>query len=191
MDEQPRGDRGVDRGSGRLPSEASPDGQMLWDVPPAWEQELDRLAQPAFLMAPPVDVQQAILAAVLQAAVEIPRPVLVAAAAPQPSVAVASESDAAERPISLTAYLLLAGVVVAYLAVLSWAQGMFGGGWLPTLAAQLLAASDAIVGPLPVSEPLTLTWALFQRAPWIALLPLAWLLWERDRASASPGSQVA
>jgi hypothetical protein len=195
MDEQPRGDRGVDpevdRELGRLPNEASLDGQALWDVPPVWERELDRLAQPAFLLAPPPDAQQAILAAVLQAAVEMPRPVLVAAATPQPAVAVASAPDPAERPISLTAYLLLAGVVVAYLAALSWAQGMLGGGWLPTLAAQLLAASDAIIGPLPVSEPLTLTWALFQRAPWIALLPLAWLLWERDRASTSPGSQAA
>ena len=141
-------------------------------------------------MAPPPDVQQAILAAVLQAAVEMPRPVLVAVAATPRPVAVAARpmplpDVTSERGISLTAYLLLAGVLVAYLAALSWAQGMFGGGWLPTLAAQLLNASEAVIGPLSVSEPLTLTWALFERAPWIALLPLAWLLWERDRASAS------
>jgi hypothetical protein len=151
------------------------DQQALWDVQPAWEHELDRLARPALVMAPPPDVQQAILAAVLQAASQTPQPVVVA---PMPAPA--------ERSISLTSYLLLAGVVVAYLAALSWVQGLVGGGdWLPTLAAQLLAASDAMLGPLPVSEPLTLLWLLFQRAPWVALLPLAWLLWERDRASAS------
>jgi hypothetical protein len=150
------------------------DQQALWDVePPAWEHELDLLARPAFIMAPPVDVQQAILAAVLQAAAETPRPAFAVAPAP------------ADRPMSLTSYLLLAGVVVAYLAALSWVQGVLGGGgWLPTLAAQLLAASDAVVGPLPMSEPLTLLWLLFERAPWVALLPLAWLLWERDRASS-------
>ena len=75
---------------------------------------------------------------------------------------------------------------VAYLAALSWFQGLVGGSdWLPTLAAQLLTVSDAVLGPLPVTEPLTLVWLLFERAPWIALLPLAWLLWERDRASSS------
>jgi hypothetical protein len=164
------------------------DQDALWDVEPAWERELDRLARPALMVAPPPDAQQAILAAVLQAAAEQPRPVLVAAApAFRPTVPVTPIPVPPERPISLTAYLLLAGVVVAYLAALSWVQGMVGGGgWLSTLAAQLLAAYDAIVGPLSLTEPLTLTWTLLQRAPWIALLPLAWLLWERDRASAPP-----
>jgi hypothetical protein len=189
MDEQPRLDRLMPHQSSEA-SDLSANGQALWDTPPVWEQELDRLARPALFMAPPPDVQQAILAAVLQAAVAMPRTVVVAAAAtPQPVAVVAGPTplpdSTPERAMSLTAYLLLAGVLVAYLAALSWVQGLLGGGWLPTLAVQLLNASDAIIGPLPISEPLTLTWALFERAPWIALLPLAWLLWERDRASAA------
>lgn len=158
-----------------MDAQPTSDQHALWDVQPAWEDELDRLVQPSFVMAPTPDVQQAILAAVLQAAAEAPRAAVVAQPVPA----------SAARPISLTTYLLLAGVVVAYLAALSWVQGVVGGGgWLPTLAAQLLAASDTVLGPLSRSEPLTLAWLLFERAPWVALLPLAWLLWERDRASA-------
>src|SRR5688572_153546 len=117
------------------------DQQALWDEPPAWEHELDRLTRSAFVMVPPPDVQSSILAAVLQAAAE----------APQPAVAVAPVPASAERPISLTSYVLLAGVIVAYFAALSWVQGIVGGGnWLQTLAAQLLTFSNALVGP-PVS----------------------------------------
>lgn len=153
------------------------DEDALWDEPPAWEHDLDVLARSAFVMAPPPDVQRSILAAVLQAAAEVHQPAVAVAPLPAPAPA--------ERPISLTSYLLLAGVIVAYFAALSWVQGMVGGGnWLQTMAAQLLAVTNALVGPLPVSEPMTLLWLVLQRAPWLALLPLAWLLWERDRASA-------
>ena len=153
-----------------------PSQQPLWDRPPAWEHDLDALVRPSFLVAPPPDVQQAILAAVLQAAVEAPRP----APVPVPASALAP----AGRPVSFGAYLLLAAVLVAYAATLSWMQSLLGGdGWLTTLTAQLLAASEAIFGPLPIAEPLALTWLILERAPWLALLPLAWLLWERDQAS--------
>jgi hypothetical protein len=142
---------------------------------PVWERDLDALVRPAFVVDPPTDVQRAILAAVLQAtAAPAGGPVM---AAPIPTVGA--------RPISLLAYLLLAAVIVAYVAALSWLQGLLGGGgWLTTMMTQLLAVSELVVGRAALGEPLSLIWLVFQRAPWIALLPLGWLLWERDRAAA-------
>jgi hypothetical protein len=150
----------------------------LWDdAPPLWEHDLDALLRSSFIVAPPPDAQRAILAAVLQAAAQMP----IAGPAEQPAPA-----EATGRPVPLVAYLLLAAVLVAYAAALSWAQSIFdAGGWLPTLTAQLVAASESVLGPLPLNEPLTLTWIVLQRAPWLALLPLAVLLWERDRASSA------
>jgi hypothetical protein len=150
----------------------------LWDdVPPPWEQDLDALLRPSFIVAPPPDAQQAILAAVLQAAAQTP----ISMPAAQPASA-----ETIGRPVPLVAYVLLAAVLVAYAAALSWAQSIVDAGtWLPTLTAQIVAASESVLGPLPLNEPLTLTWIVLQRAPWLALLPLAVLLWERDRASSA------
>ncbi len=152
------------------------DDRQLWtNGQPAWERDLDALVRPSLLIDPPADVQRSILAAVLQATAPAQTPIV---AAPIPTAA-----DA--RPIPLAAYLLLAAVLVGYVATLSWLQGLFGEtGWLPTLVAQLLAVSELVVGRLPIGEPGALIWLLFQRAPWLALLPLGWLLWERDRAAA-------
>ena len=150
----------------------------LWDdAPPPWEHDLDALLRPSFIVAPPPEAQQAILAAVLQATAQ--RPMVMPAAEPLPV-------ETSSRPVPLVAYLLLAAVLVAYAAALSWAQSIVDTGtWLPTLTAQILAASESVLGPLPLNEPLTLTWIVLQRAPWLALLPLAVLLWERDRASSA------
>jgi len=151
------------------------DHRQLWEPNdrPAWERDLDALVRPSLVMDPPADVQQAILAAVLQAAAPVRTPI---AATPVP----------AARPIPLAAYLLLAAVLVAYVAAVSWFQGLVGGtGWLPVLMNQLVAVSDLVVGRPETAEPLALAWLLLQRAPWLALLPLGWLLWERDRAAAS------
>lgn len=151
------------------------DDRQLWpDGRPRWERDVDALARQSLLVDPPADVQRSILAAVLQAA-----------ATHVPIVATPIPSAAGARSIPLAAYLLLAAVLVAYVAALSWLQGLFGSaGWVPALFTQILAVSDRLVGPLPTGEPLSLIWLLFQRAPWIALLPLGWLLWERDRAGA-------
>jgi hypothetical protein len=150
----------------------------LWDdAPPPWEHDLDALLRPSFIVAPPPEAQQVILAAVLQAAAQMP--ISTAAAEPLPV-------ETSSRPVPLVAYLLLAAVLVAYAAALSWAQSVFDAGtWLPTLTAQILTATESVLGPLPLNEPLTLTWIVLQRAPWLALLPLAVLLWERDRASSA------
>lgn len=146
----------------------------LWpDQRPAWERDLDALVRPSLLIDPPADVQRSILAAVLQAAV------------PARAPAVAAPIPAAAHPIPLAAYLLLAAVLVAYVAALSWLQSLLGGaGWLPTLLNQLLAVSELVVGRPASGDPLALVQLLVQHAWWLALLPLAWLLWERDRAAA-------
>ncbi|MCC7370832.1 MAG: hypothetical protein IT306_20605 [Chloroflexi bacterium] len=146
-----------------------------WEREP-WVRELDALVRPALLAEPPPAVQQSILAAVLLAAAAQPTPVPVAA--PQPA-------DVPGRPLPLLAYLLLAAVLVAYVAGVSWLQGLFGNvTWLSILAGQLLTISDLVFGRPDTGEPLTLAWQLFVRAPWLALLPVAWLLWDRDRATA-------
>jgi hypothetical protein len=162
------------------------DHRQLWETPgpPAWERDLDALVRPSLVLDPPPDVQQAILAAVMHAAAPapVPTPVLTPMPAPAPPF-----SGAAARPIPLAAYFLLAAVLVAYVATLSWLQSMVGGGgWLPVLMSQLLAVSERVVGRPETTEPLALLWLLLQYAPWLALLPLGWLLWERDRAAARP-----
>ena len=104
------------------------DDRQLWEPndQPAWERDLDALVRPSLVMDPPADVQQAILAAVLQAAAPAPCRCADAAGA-------GADPEAADaRPIPLAAYLLLAAVLVAYVATLSWLQGLFGGtAWLP------------------------------------------------------------
>lgn len=143
------------------------------DVRPAWERDLDALVQPVLVTEPPPEVQRSILAAVLQATA-----MPVAAFQPVPVAAAA-------RPIPLVAYLMLAAVVVAYAAAISWLNGFVSGaGWISVLMTQLLAVSELVVGRPAVGEPLSVVWLLVQRAPWIALLPVAWWLWERDRAAA-------
>ena len=142
-----------------------------WESEP-WVRELDDLVRPSLLMAPPTDVQHAILAAVLLAA------------SPQP-VAIPIPAAESARPVPLTAYVLLAGVLVAYVAGVSWLEDAFGNvTWVSILFQQLLAATEQTVGRPAAAEPLTLAWQLFLRAPWIALLPVGWLLWDHDRASA-------
>jgi hypothetical protein len=175
------------------------DARSLWepDRPPSWEADLDALLKPSLVTAPPDHVQQAILAAVLQATA-MPVVVPVAPSAlpwnpaptavhPTPMVPPGHAPEPAEaRPIPLAAYALLAAVLVAYIAAISWLNGVIeGGGWLTTLVAQLLTVVDLLVGRPSRDEPLALVWQIFQQAPWLVLLPLGWALWERDRASSS------
>ena len=81
-------------------------------------------------------------------------------------------------------------VLVAYAASVSWFQAPSGMvTWVSILSQQLLAATEQTVGR-GAAAPLTLAWQLFMQAPWLALLPLGWLLWDRDRASA-PGCLTA
>lgn len=147
------------------------DDREPWEHEP-WVHELDALVRPSLMMAPPADVQRSILAAVLLAAT------------PQP-VAVPIPVAESTRPIPLAAYVLLAGVLVAYVAGISWLEGIFGNvTWVSILFQQLLAAAEQTVGRPSATEPFTLAWQLFLQVPWIALLPVGWFLWDRDRATS-------
>ncbi|MFN8633799.1 MAG: hypothetical protein U0893_08100 [Chloroflexota bacterium] len=175
--------------------------QSLWDQPPgppAWEHDLDAMLRPSLVVEPSTDVQAAILAAILQAtavpvlplpapAYQLPVPGVSMPGMPWPGTpATESAGLGMSGPVTMMSYLLLAAVLVAYAAALSWLNAAVGdGSWLSTLAAQLLAVSSVVVGRPLVYEPLTLLWQLLQQAPWLLLLPLAWPLWERDRASSS------
>jgi hypothetical protein len=144
------------------------------------ERRLDALIRPALVVDPPAEVQQSILATVLAVAPAlIVASASVAALRPRP-VAVPA---AAGRPVSLVAYLLLGAALLAYVGVVSWLQGVVGGSdWLGTMARQVLAAVDLALGGAVSTDPLTLLSTLWQAAPWLAVLPVAVYLWERDRA---------
>lgn len=174
--------------------------ERLYEEQPAWERDLDALVRPALVLDPPPDVQQSILAAALQATAHAPAlhpslapPIPNSAPIPTWAQPIPASEPASDRPLPITAYLLLAAVLVAYIAAVSWLNGLFGGGagWLSTLLTQLLAVSDLVVGRPETREPLALVWQLFQRAPWLALLPLGWLLWERDRAATRAADHPA
>lgn len=137
-----------------------------------WERELDALVRPALLIEPPPAVQHSILAAVLQATAHAPAPVT-AVVAP------------VARGVPLAAYVLLAAALLAYLAAMSALEGLLGNGtWITPLASQLLAAAELLFGRPAAGDPFSLLWLALQAAPWLLLLPVAWLLWERDRAPA-------
>lgn len=153
--------------------ERQPHAQEPWERE-AWVQELDALVGPSLVVEPPADVQRSILAAVLLAASPQPAPV---------PIPVISEPNV--RSLPLAAYVLLAGILVMYIAGLSWFQGAFGNvTWVAILGQQLLAGTEQVVGRPPATEPLALVWQLFARAPWLILLPVGWLLWDRDRVTA-------
>jgi hypothetical protein len=154
------------------------DSREPWEHEP-WVRELDALVRPSLVVDPPAEVQRSILAAVLVTATSQPLPM------PVPAPISRAGAEGTGRPVPLAAYVLLAAVLVAYIAGLSWLQGMFGSvTWIAILAQQLVTVAEQIVGRPTSTEPLALIWQLFARAPWLALLPVAWLLWDRDRASA-------
>lgn len=138
------------------------------------ERRLDDLLRPVLVVDPPPVEQQSILAAVL-------------AAAPVPTAAarrtVIAAPAASARTVSPAAYLLLGAALLAYVGLISWFQGIVGGAdWLTTMTRQVLAAVDLVTGQPVSADPLALVANVFQFAPWLALLPVAFLLWERDRA---------
>jgi hypothetical protein len=146
---------------------------------------LDELLRPAFVVEPPSAVQQSILAAVLLAAES---PVTVPVATRQASQSYPSVAPLPARTVSPLAYLLLAAVLLAYAGLLSWIHGFIGGtDWVNTMVRQVLVAADLVAGQPLSTEPFALAGLLLQAAPWLLLLPLAWLLWDRDHASAGAG----
>jgi hypothetical protein len=145
------------------------------------EPHLDALLRPALLIEPPAAVQQSILAAVLRAAQS---PLVVPLATIPANAARSIASPVPARTISPLAYLLLGAVLLAYAGLLSWIHGFVGGtDWISPMVRQLLVVLDLLGGQSLSAEPLALAGLLIQVAPWLLLLPLAWLLWDRDRTS--------
>ncbi len=143
---------------------------------------LDDLLRPVFVVEPPPGIQRSILAAVLMA---VEPTVAAPSAATQRSAPRPIAVPISSRTISPVAYLLLGAVLLAYAGLVSWLHGVMGGpDWVSTMIRQLLVAVDLLAGQSLSTEPLALAGLLIQVAPWLLLLPLAWLLWDRDRASA-------
>ena len=148
--------------------------------PDGWEtleRRLDDLVRPSLLLEPPPAVRADLLATVLRAADAID-------VAPRIGPAVATAPPA--RPIGLSplTYAAVAAVIAAYLALV----GVLGGvlaewEWLPILARQLGTAVAVFTGPSGDGLLGAVLPRLVEQAPWLALVPLLWLLWERDRAA--------
>jgi hypothetical protein len=142
---------------------------------------LDALLRPVLVCEPAAAVQQQILAAVLLAATQVPGAQRAAfqQSEPQP----ASPLTPA-RTISAVTYLVLGAVLLAYFGLVAWIQGAIGGvDWLQVMGRQLFMAADLVFGPSLLTEPFAATSLLVQLAPWMLLLPLAWLLWQRYHAA--------
>jgi hypothetical protein len=137
------------------------------------DARLDDLLRPALLVEPPPEVQQALLAAVLSVA-----PAPVPAARP-------SMITRPAHSVTLLTYALLAAATLAYVGLLTWFQGLFeGSSWIVALARSLVSTADLYFGQPLASDPLGLVAAALKVAPWLVLLPIALLLWQRDRAAA-------
>ncbi len=142
----------------------------------AAERRLDALVRPILLVEPPAEFRTSLLASVLRAAdaLDAERPALHVSAIPS----VATSPD-----LSAWAYPAVAALIATYLAVI----GSLGGAavrwdWLPVLIEQLQAAASIVGGGAPGGLIIVVLQGLAEQAPWVALLPLLWLLWERDRA---------
>ena len=144
-----------------------------WD---ARERRLDDLVRPSLVVEPPPRAQYELLATVLRAAdvIDFAPPIHRALPAAPPVLGAG---------LSPLAYAAVAAVIAAYLALL----GLFGGfvadwAWLPVLLQQLGTAASFVTGPSADGLLGVLVPQLAEQAPWLALLPLLWFLWDRDRA---------
>ncbi|MCC6179234.1 MAG: hypothetical protein IT305_28330 [Chloroflexi bacterium] len=152
------------------------------------EDRLDDLLRDALVVDPPPAVRASLLAAVLDAsAMPAAMPLPVPLAAPlahslaQPNVA---RTPDAPGPSPLV-YALLGALLALYLGLLTSFGGLLGdGNWLVVLAQQSVLAVGLIGGVgnvlltgLPGIDPESL-------APWLALVPVVWFLFERDRAES-------
>ncbi len=145
-----------------------------WD---AIERRLDDLVRPSVVVDPPPVVQADLLAAVLLAADAIYATPIVSRVAERPIVA-------APAALSPLVYVLVAALVGTYLAVVGTVGPLFGAGeWLPVLLAQLQTAASLLAGSSGDGLPGVLGQPLAELAPWLALAPLLWYLWDRDRAA--------
>ena len=143
----------------------------------AVERRLDDLVRPSLVVEPPPLVRADLLTTVLRAADVIdfapPFGRTVPAAPPAPGTG-----------LSPLAYAAVAAVIAAYLALIGVLGGMLAEwDWLPILFQQLATAAGVLAGSSGDGLLGTLLPRLFEQAPWLTLVPLFWLLWERDRAA--------
>lgn len=144
-----------------------------WD---ALEHRLDDLVRPSLVVEPPPRFRADLLATVLRAAD-------VTDFAPAADRAVAAP-PALGTGLSPLTYAAVAALVAAYLALV----GVIGGfvaewEWLPVLVEQLGTAAGVVGGPSGDGLLGVLLPRLAEQAPWLALVPVLWFLWERDRSA--------
>lgn len=144
-----------------------------WD---ALERRLDDLVRPSLVVEPPPRVREDLLATVLRAADVIDF-------APSVDRAVVDVPPALGASLSPLAYAAVAAVVAAYLALVGVIGGLLAdGGWLAILLEQLGTAATFVTGASADGLLGSLVLRLAEQAPWLALLPVLWFLWDRDRA---------
>ena len=139
------------------------------------ERRLDDLVRPSLVVEPPPRLRDDLLATVLRAAdvIDFAPPMGRAVTAP----------TAPGAGLSPLAYAAVAALIAAYLALV----GVIGGlvaewEWLPILIQQLATAASLVTGPGGDGLLGVLLTRLAEGAPWLALLPVLWFLWERDRS---------
>ena len=140
-----------------------------------YERRLDDLVRPSLVVEPSARVRADLLATVLRAA-----DVIDFAPAISPPVVAAPPLGAGLSPL---AYAAVAAVVASYLTLV----GPVGGSlaewqWLPVLVQQLGSAAGFVAGTSGEGFVGTLLPGMLERAPWLALVPLLWFLWDRDRS---------
>ena len=140
------------------------------------ECRLDDLVRPSLVVEPPARVRADLLATVLRAADVIDSVPTVQ----QPVLAAAPPLGAGLSPL---AYAAVAAIIAAYLTLV----GPVGGSlaewqWLPVLVQQLGSAAGFVAGMSGEGFAGTLLPGVLERAPWLALVPLLWFLWDRDRS---------
>ena len=144
-----------------------------WD---ALERHLDDLVRPSLVVEPSPRFQADLLATVLRAADVIDF-------APAADRAVAAPPVLGTGLSPLT-YAAVAALVAAYLALI----GVIGSfvadsAWLPVLVEQHGTAASDETGASGDGLLAVLLPRLAEQAPWLALVPVLWFLWERDRSA--------
>ena len=137
---------------------------------------LDALLRPRLVVDPPADVQARLLAAVLDAA-----GAATLAQNVTPAVPPETTPRRTGRELTLLAYVVLALAIGLYAGLL----GGLGLGAAPlTLSPELGQAATILFGSPARWMLVELLQYAADHAVWLLLAPLAWYLWEGDRAAA-------
>jgi hypothetical protein len=141
------------------------------------ERRLDELVRPSLVLEPPPAVRADLLASVLRAADALQ-------VAPSVATTAVGTAPTLGPGLSPLTYAAVAAVIAAYLALV----GVLGSvvaewEWLPILVRELATAVGILTGPSGAGLLETVLPGLVEQAPWLVLLPLLPLLWERDRAA--------